>query len=195
MAFGLAVNGGCAMFALRSTRGRSALRRVIPLLGLHHRVGQPVRVGVKRSKESLDRKPLDTTAPSLDARDVGRIHSEACGKLLLREAGLVAQDTERAAKHDQVDVSGVLAHAVVVILGIPGQVAVGSRYRNIDGARAGGSAGRRGTESTNSRHASQATSSPAARLPCQSSPPGASNHTEEPNMSATITILRTEGDT
>ena len=29
----------------------------------------------------------------------------------------------------------------------------------------------RGTESVNSRHASQATS-PAARLPCQSSPPG-----------------------
>jgi hypothetical protein len=172
MTFGVGVNGGRAMFARRSTRLPSALRRVVLLLGLGYRVGELVQVGIERSKEPLDREPLDATAPSLDAGDVGRVHLKTCRKLLLRDPGLVPQDTERTAEHDQVNVSGVVAHAVVGRFGIPGQVAVSSRNQNIDGARAGRTAGRRGTESTNSRHASQATSSPAARLPCQSSPSG-----------------------
>jgi len=145
------------------------------------RFGKLSEVGVERSQESLDGEPLDATSASLDPRDVCGVHLEALGEFLLSDTGCVAQATKRTAKKAQLGVSGGLAHDC---LGIPGQVAVSSVTQKIVGARAGRTAGRRGTESANSRRASQA-SSLTAWLPRQSSPPGASNHKEEPKMSTT----------
>jgi hypothetical protein len=122
------------------------------------RFGKLSEVGVERSQESLDGEPLDATSASLDPRDVCGVHLEALGEFLLSDTGCVAQATKRAAKKAQLGVSGGLAHDC---LGIPGQVAVSFATQKIVGARAGRTAGRRGTESANSRRASQASSLPA----------------------------------
>jgi hypothetical protein len=122
------------------------------------RFGELLKVGVERSQESLDGEPLDTTSASLDPRDVCGVHLDALGKLLLSDAGCVSQATKRTAKKAQLGVAVGLAHRH---LGIPGQVAVSSATQKIVGARADRTAGRRGTESANSRRASQASSLPA----------------------------------
>jgi hypothetical protein len=122
------------------------------------RFGELLKVGVERSQESLDGEPLDATSASLDARDVCGVHLEALGEFFLSDPGRVAQATKCAAKKAQLGISGGPAHDC---LGIPGQVAVSSATQKIVGARAGRTAGRRGTESANSRRASQASSLPA----------------------------------
>ena len=122
------------------------------------RFGELLKVGVECSQESLDGEPLDATSASLDPRDVCGVHLEALGEFLLGDPGCVAQATKRPAEKAQLVVAVGLAHGY---LGIPGQVAVGSAIQKIVGARAGRTAGRRGTESANSRRASQASSLPA----------------------------------
>ena len=119
------------------------------------RFGELLEVGVERSQESLDGEPLDATSASLDPRDVCGVHLEALGEFLLGDPGCVAQATKRPAEKAQLIIAVRLAHGC---LGIPGQVAISSAIQKIVGARAGRTAGRRGTESTNSRRASQASS-------------------------------------
>lgn len=135
------------------------------------RVGELVEVCVERAQEALDGEPLHATPAALDPRDVGRVHLDPLGKLLLGDPACVAQAAKCAAENVQLCLAVWIAHD---LLGIPGQVVVGSAGQKIVGARTGRTAGRRGTESVNSRHVSQATSQ-AARLPCLSSPSGASN--------------------
>lgn len=106
------------------------------------RFGELLEVGVERSQESLDGEPLDATSASLNPRDVCGVHLEALGEFFLSDPGCVAQATKRAAKKAQLDVAGGLAHGC---LGIPGQVAVSSATQKIVGARAGRTAGRRGS--------------------------------------------------
>jgi hypothetical protein len=127
----------------------SALRRRIELLGLGYRVGELVQVGIEGEEETLNGAPLNAPASSLDARDVGRVDLKEGGELLLRDAGPVAQGPKCTAEHDQVGVWWKLGHDKR--LGIPGQVAIRCSGQNIVGARAGRTAGRRGTESLNSR--------------------------------------------
>lgn len=134
------------------------------------RVGELVEVGVECAQEPLDGQPLHATPAALDPRDVGRVHLDPLGKLLLGDPACVAQAAQCAAENAQLCLAGGVVHGR---LGIPGQVSAGQK---IVGARTGRTAGRRGTESGNSRHASQATSQ-AARLPCLSSPSGASDQT------------------
>jgi hypothetical protein len=122
------------------------------------RFGELLKVGIERSQESLDGEPLDATSASLDPRDVCGVHLEALGEFLLGDLGCVAQATKRAAEKAQLVVAVGHTHGC---LGIPGQVAVSSVTQKIVGARAGRTAGRRGTESANSRRASQASSLPA----------------------------------
>lgn len=128
----------------------SALRCRVLLLDLSYRVGELVQVGVEGGEEALNGAPLDAPAPSLDAGDVRRVHPNKGGKLLLFKAGPVAQGPEGATENDQICVLGALAHDRQ--LGIPGQVTLRCATQNIVGARAGRTAGRRGTESLNSRH-------------------------------------------
>jgi hypothetical protein len=137
------------------------------------RVGELVEVYVECAQEALDGEPLHATSAALDPRDVGWVHLDPLGKLLLGDPACVAQAPKGAAENAQLGFAGWLAHGR---LGIPGQVVVGSAGQKIVGARTGRTAGRRGTESGNSRHASQATSQ-AARLTCLSSPSGASDQT------------------
>lgn len=137
------------------------------------RVGELVEVGVECAQEPLDGQPLHATPAALDPRDVGRVHLDPLGKLLLSDPACVAQAAKCAAENAQLCLAGLVAHD---LLGIPGQVVVGSAGQKMVGARTGRTAGRRGTESGDSRHASQATSQ-AARLPCLSSPSGASDQT------------------
>jgi len=137
------------------------------------RVGELVEVRVERAQEALDGQPLHATPTALDPRDVGRVHLDLRCKLLLGDPACVAQAAKCAAENAQLCLAGWVAHDR---LGIPGQVVVGSAGQKIVGARTGRTAGRRGTESGDSRHASQATSQ-AARLPCLSSPSGASDQT------------------
>jgi hypothetical protein len=122
------------------------------------RFGELLKVGVERSQESLDGEPLDATSASLDPRDVCGVHLEALGEFLLGDPGCVTQATKRPAEKAQLVIAVGDAHGC---LGIPGQVAVSSAIQKIVGARAGRTAGRRGTESANSRRASQASSLPA----------------------------------
>ena len=134
------------------------------------RVGELVQVGVESAQESLDGEPLDAASSSLDAGDVGRVHFEAGGKLLLRDPRLVAQRAQRTAEGGQFDISGGLVHDGR-LLGIPGQGVVGSAHKKIVGARAVRAAGRRGTESSclaarqPSYHPGGLASSPRAVLP------------------------------
>jgi hypothetical protein len=181
--------------AYSGTTGSAAGRMSL----LVDRVSELVQTRAERFQEALDGKPLDASPAALDARDVGGIHAEAAGKLLLRDTGVIAERSQRAAEHDQFGVSVGVVHRSSG-LGILGQVVVACAQRKIVGARGGCTPGRRGTESLNSRHASHATSD-GARLPCQSSPPGASNHKEEPmsirtnEMAAEVfqTVLRGDG--
>src|SRR5580693_1549844 len=101
---------------------------------LVNRLGEMLEVGVERSQESLDRKPLDAASASLDPRDVCGIHLEALREFLLGDSGCVAQATKCAAKKAQLGIADRLARHV---LGIPGQVAVSSATQKIVGARAG----------------------------------------------------------
>ena len=125
---------------------------------LAHRLGEMLEVGVERPQESSDGEPLDPASTALDPRDVCGVHLEALGEFLLGDPGCVTQATKRAAKKAQLGIAGRLARHD---LGIPGQVTVSSATQKIVGARAGRTAGRRGTESANSRRASQASSLPA----------------------------------
>ena len=118
--------------------------------------GELLEVGVERSQESLDGEPLDAASASLDPRDVCGVHLKALGESLLGDPGRVAQATKRAAKKAQLGVAGRLAHPY---LGIPGQVAVSSATQKIVGARAGRTAGRRGS-------ALSMISSLGVRVPC-----------------------------
>jgi hypothetical protein len=122
---------------------------------LVNRLGKMLEVGAECSQESSDGEPLDAASASLDPRDVCGVHLEALGEFLLRDPGCVTQATKCAAKKAQLGIAGSLARHC---LGIPGQVAVSSAAQKIVGARAGRTAGRRGTESANSRRASQASS-------------------------------------
>jgi hypothetical protein len=119
------------------------------------RVGELAEVHVKRAQESLDGQPLHATPTALDARDIGGVHLDPLGKFLLGDPACVAQATQCAAENAQICLACGVAHDR---LGIPGHVVVGSAGQKIVGARTGRTAGRRGTESGNSRHASQATS-------------------------------------
>jgi hypothetical protein len=85
----------------------------IPFLDLGYCVGELVQIGAERSKEPLDREPLDSSPSSLDAGDVGRVHLEARCKLLLRYPSSIPQRSESAAKDDQVGVSCVLGQGRV----------------------------------------------------------------------------------
>lgn len=91
--------------------GRS-LRLGRPLLLAVDRVGEPVQVGAERVQEALDGQPLNPASASLDARDVGRVHPQPTGKLLLGETRLVAQVAQRTTEHDQSNVSGGVAHSL-----------------------------------------------------------------------------------
>jgi len=73
-------------------------------------VGELVEIRAEGTQEPLDSEPLHAASSSLDAGNVGRVHLEERGELLLRHARPVAQSTERAAKGDQVGVSGLIVH-------------------------------------------------------------------------------------
>lgn len=96
------------------------------------RFGELLKVGVERSQESLDGKPLDAASASLDPRDVCGVHLEALGEFLLGDPGCVAQATKRPAEKAQLVIAVGDAHGC---LGIPGQVAVSSATQKIVGAR------------------------------------------------------------
>lgn len=142
-------------------------------------VGQLVEVRTERLQEALDSEPLHASPAALDTRDVGGIHPEAASKLLLRDTGLIAQRSQRAAEHGELGISAVVVHRSSD-LGIPGQVVVACDQRKIVGARGACTPGRRGTESGNSRHEGHAISDKARLHRQEQSVPGASNHKEEP---------------
>jgi hypothetical protein len=85
--------------------------------------GELAQVSAKGTQEPLDREPLHAASSSLYARDVGRVHLKEPGELLLRYARPVAQRAERAAKGDQVGVSGLIVHGGPWV-GIRGQVSL-----------------------------------------------------------------------
>jgi hypothetical protein len=107
--------------------------------------GELTQVGVERREEALEGAPADVSPAALDAGEVGR--SEVCTgrQLLLCEPGSSAQDTQRVTDFG---LSGT-CHIV--------KVAQRSLAQNIVGARAGVTAGRRGTGSANSRRSEHPT--------------------------------------
>jgi hypothetical protein len=138
----------------RRKESRSAFRALL----IDH-VGELAQVSVERGKQSLERAPADVSPAALDAGDVGRGEVGAGRQLVLCEPGSRAQDAERVA---DIGLSGT-CHIV--------KVAQRSLAQNIVGARAGVTAGRRGTGSANSRRSEHPTDagtvflSPRAVLP------------------------------
>jgi hypothetical protein len=122
-------------------------------------VGELTQVGVERREEALECAPADVPPAALDAGEVGRGEVCARSQLLLCEPGTCAQDAKRVADFG---LSGT-CHIVKVAQRLLAQ--------NIVGARAGVTAGRRGTGSANSRRSEHPTdggtvfSSPRAVLP------------------------------
>lgn len=122
-------------------------------------IGELTKVGVERREYALEGAPADVTPATLNAGEVGRGEVGAGSQLVLCEPGARAQDAQRVADFG---LSGT-CHIV--------KVAQRSLAQNIVGARAGRTAGRRGTGSANSRRSEHPTDagtvffSPRAVLP------------------------------
>lgn len=108
-------------------------------------VGELSQVGVECREQSLEGAPADVSPTALDAGDVRRGEVGACGQLVLGESCPVAQGAQRVA---DIGLSGT-CHIVKVAQWLLAQ--------NIVGARAGVTAGRRGTGSANSRRSEHPT--------------------------------------
>jgi hypothetical protein len=118
--------------------GSSASPRVLTA-GVVDCVLELGQVGVEGGEQAPEGAPADIAPAALDAGEVWGVDVRAGGQLVLREPGLCAQGAQCVSK---IGVSGT-CHIV--------KVALLSVAQNIVGARAGRTAGRRGSESANSR--------------------------------------------
>jgi hypothetical protein len=124
----------------RRTDSRLALR--VPLVD---HVCELPQIGLEGRQQPLERAPTDVSPAALDTGEVGGGEIGAGCQFVLRQAGAGTQDAYRVA---DVGLSGT-CHIV--------KVAQRSVAQNIVGARAGRTAGRRGTGSANSRRSEHPT--------------------------------------
>lgn len=144
-------------------------RQARSILHMVDRVGKLAQVGVERTQEAQESVPADAAVAVLDLRDVGGADINAARQLLLREPGSVPQCPQRSTK-DHVGVIVWLISAQVHQIFTDGLSCSRLSTPNIQvGARAGRTAGRRGTESDDlpARQPSYQQSGRAASLPEQ----------------------------
>ena len=115
-------------------RGSSAFPRVLAV-GLVERVLELGQVGAEGGEQALEGAPADIAPAALDAGEIGGRDVGARGQLLLCEFGSGAKDAQGSS---DIGLSGTY-HIVKITLRWIAQ--------NIVGARAGTTAGRRGTRS------------------------------------------------
>jgi hypothetical protein len=120
--------------------------------------------------------PPKTSLASLDAGDERGVGAQQRAELALRQSSSSAKRSESAPERELIllgrrCIDGSFWPNLCYPPTIPRNVVPGHLVVQAPGVA---------PRVTTSRHASQATSSRAARLPCQSSSPGASNHKEEP---------------
>lgn len=154
-------------------RGRDSRSAFLVLLVDY--VGELAQVGIERREETLEGAPADVPPAALDAGEIGRGEVGAGRQLVLCEPGSRAQNAQRAA---DIGLSGT-CHIV--------KVAQRSLAQNIVGARAGVTAGRRGTGSANSRRSEHPTDAGAVFISPRAVLPGPPHDQWRTNMT-TITI-------
>jgi hypothetical protein len=125
----------------------SALRRTL-LFDVGYRIGESAQVGVKRVQKAQEGVPADAAMSVLDLGDVGRTDIDADRQLLLRESGSRAQRPQRSTEdHVGVIVCLAAARSHPTFTDRLGSDTLGAPNIQV-GARAGRTAGRRGTESS-----------------------------------------------
>jgi len=159
------------MIAASHRHGSRSARLVL----LVDHVGELTQVGVECREQPLEGAPADVSPAALDAGDVWRGEVGAGGQLVLCESRPVAQDAQCVA---DIGLSGT-CHIVKVTQQLLAQ--------NIVGARAGVTAGRRGTGSANSRRSEHPTDGGAVFFTPRAVLPGPPHHEWRTDMT-TITI-------